>query len=170
MAGTTTTLKMPYPLGTDPISDGDDQIKALAERIEARMPWGNLGYAQIVAAGTSPVGTPVNIAGLSVTTPTLPAGRRLLITARGCGINTAASAVFTFALAEGGTAFQYAEHLTPAAVGGAAGMFISAVVMPSAGAHTYTAQVGVNTGGTFHAAANRPAYLLVEDIGPVSLA
>jgi hypothetical protein len=35
MAGATTKYAFPYPLGTDPISDGDDQIKALAERVEA---------------------------------------------------------------------------------------------------------------------------------------
>lgn len=35
MPGTTPLFAFPYPLGTDPISDGDDQMKALAERVEA---------------------------------------------------------------------------------------------------------------------------------------
>lgn len=35
MPGSTATLAMPYPLATEPVSQGDDAIKALAERVEA---------------------------------------------------------------------------------------------------------------------------------------
>jgi hypothetical protein len=35
MPATTAKYAYPYPLGTDPVSDGDDAIKALADRVEA---------------------------------------------------------------------------------------------------------------------------------------
>ena len=35
MPATTQNLKLPYPLPTDPIADGADQIKALAETVDA---------------------------------------------------------------------------------------------------------------------------------------
>lgn len=39
MPATTTHFALPYPLGTDPISDGDDQIKALAEKLDGTTLW-----------------------------------------------------------------------------------------------------------------------------------
>jgi hypothetical protein len=41
MPGTTAKLLLPYPLSTDPVSDGDDQMKALADRLELLIgaPW-----------------------------------------------------------------------------------------------------------------------------------
>lgn len=37
MAGSTTKYALPYPSGTDPLKQGDDTIKALAERVEVVM-------------------------------------------------------------------------------------------------------------------------------------
>jgi hypothetical protein len=35
MAATTPTYGFPYPVGSDPLADGDNQARALAERVEA---------------------------------------------------------------------------------------------------------------------------------------
>lgn len=40
MGGTTPNLALPYPVGTDRVMDGDDAIKALADMLDSRVPWG----------------------------------------------------------------------------------------------------------------------------------
>lgn len=63
--GSTTTLGYPYPVGTDRLMDGDDAIKALAEKVDS-----SLG---VTAAGTTNVSTTNSATGTTVVT--LPAGR-----------------------------------------------------------------------------------------------
>jgi hypothetical protein len=92
MPATTPKYAFPYPLGTDLIAEGDDAIKALAERVEAVLgpPWIALpfaaGWANIGGAydlsyyckvgGFLYVRGNVMASGTSVTICTLPAGYR----------------------------------------------------------------------------------------------
>jgi hypothetical protein len=101
MPATTPKLLLPYPLGTDPIADGDDSIKALAERVETIWTgawtaatllggWGNHSAGEY--AGYRLVGGTVELRGLiasgaigqaCLTLPTAlrPAKDRYLVTA-----------------------------------------------------------------------------------------
>jgi hypothetical protein len=63
----TTTGGLPYPVGTDKIVDGDDAIKALAEAVDARVPWR-------MTANLSTWGVPGANAGVSAAL-TFPVGR-----------------------------------------------------------------------------------------------
>jgi hypothetical protein len=73
MPGTTPKLALPYPLGTDRVADGDDAIKALAERVETVSagdfipmavvaPWGNHSAGEY--AGYRLVGNRLELRGL----------------------------------------------------------------------------------------------------------
>ena len=57
----------PYPLGGDPVAQGDDAIKALAERIDARLPMAT------AAARANIADVPAN--GTKAVVVALPAGR-----------------------------------------------------------------------------------------------
>ena len=75
---TTPILALPYPLDTDRVTDGDNAIRALAERLEAKMPRGNLAHieTQVVTSGIGV--TPVQLTGLT-TTVTVPANRLIRV-------------------------------------------------------------------------------------------
>ena len=70
MPGSTPRLALPFPLGTDPLSGGDDAIGALAAKLEA------LNLAWQMAAGTITLSTTSLASAGSVFTPiTFPVGR-----------------------------------------------------------------------------------------------
>ena len=77
MPSTTPAMGLPYPLGTDPVADGDDAIKALAERVEAVYPRGR--RASNVGGTYNGLG-PATIVDVAAV-PTLT-GRRYRITGR----------------------------------------------------------------------------------------
>lgn len=57
----------PYPVGTDRVADGDDAIKALAEKLDALLGYGIAAGSVVINMVTA--GTPVSVA------VTLPVGR-----------------------------------------------------------------------------------------------
>lgn len=170
MPAQTTNLKLPYPLGTDLLVNGDNDIKALADRIEARMPWGWLAYAEKTTAQGSIGNTLTDVTGLSITF-TAVANRRIRLSARGAVIASGTTGFCNMGLHEGATGLQYSEVNMPNVAGNGVGLYIDVVIVPTAGAHTYKVVAMASTGTmTYHAAANRPAYILAEDLGPTSLA
>lgn len=74
MPASTSRTGLPYPLGTDPVSDGDDAIKNLAERLD-----GTAGNAVSVpfamAAGVATVPAPAAVPNGNTVTVTFPASR-----------------------------------------------------------------------------------------------
>ena len=162
MAGTTTKLLLPYPTDTDLVTEGDEAIQALADRIEARLPWGWLAYAQVTANQTLGVGG--DLTSLTVTL-TLSASRRIritgqtLVTASGTGN---AAAIY---IREGST--DLANVTTPVTNAWSTGFSIATHQSPSAGSHTYKLSYAFTGGtGTMNASAGAPAFISVEDIGP----
>src|SRR4029077_6770938 len=126
---------------------------------------GSVGYAQVTANQTG-ITAEVALTGLSVTV-TLPAGRRIRITGNVLAQNTNADPANLY-IKEGATYLQAeVTYLNP--VNTNLTMLASVVLTPGAGAHTYNLQMARSAAGTVQmsAAATSPAYILVEDIGPV---
>jgi len=152
--------------------DGDNAIGALAQAVEALIANGPrvLGYAESLAPGT-PVTAAVPVVGLTVTV-TLPAGRRIRVTAhvnytasqdnnvvrqrlRVDGVNSQLSA---------DTVMRYTQVHTVVSIG---------IFTPAAGSHTFdvTQQMAYGTGTiNQNGSADAPAFILVEDIGPAVIA
>lgn len=125
-------------------------------------PGSTLDYKQVTANQTG-ITSQVDLTGLSATV-TVPAGRRIRISASALFQNTAAGNRTLFAINEGVTPLR-----TAAFVHGAANVnetFQTDIVLtPSAGTHTYklVAQAEAGT-SALNASADNPAYILVEDI------
>lgn len=62
----TTPKGYPYPVGTDRVRDGDDVIHALADKLDATVPYAMAAGSTAIAVTNAPSGT---------TTVTFPAGR-----------------------------------------------------------------------------------------------
>jgi hypothetical protein len=54
-----TTHAYPYPVGTDPVSDGDDAIKNLAEKVEANLKGGI--YSGAASVNVTALNTPATL-------------------------------------------------------------------------------------------------------------
>lgn len=131
------------------------------------MPWGVLAYAQTV----TPQGTFTSLTDLTgVSSPalTLPANRRVRITASGMLQSTVTTDQGELHIREGGTTLK--QMNIPALGGAAAGVEFSAVVVPTAGSHTYKVSAARGFGGSGNvstiASSTYPNFILVEDIGP----
>ena len=132
------------------------------------VPLGTLtsGYAQVTANQTG-ITTSVNLTGLTVTV-TVGSGRRIRISGQGWFSSSVASDTGQLLIQEGATVLNGGQVVTPAGAGQLASTFVSAILQPSAGAHTYkltAARAGGSGSMTFNAGATFPAYILVEDIG-----
>lgn len=175
MGGTSANLKIPYPTGTDRVMDGDNAMQAIADRIDARMPYGWLGIAIPTTTTINP--TKVSISGGTMDL-TFPAGRRIRLSAtmafvagtaggvQQIGVLTINEGVYTNVPAA--TEMVVSDAMT---LGGAGALLnVSCIITPTAGLHKYFLG-GQTTGGTAtaYAAANRPAYFLAEDIGPATI-
>jgi hypothetical protein len=124
-----------------------------------------LGYAPLIAnqAGLG-AGVEADVTGLSVTV-TVPAGRRLRISTLALTQRTVGDGPTVTYIKEGGTYLQVMEVRQTIAnidesIGG------SVIVSPTAGTHTYKIASDHSGTGTrqITAAADRPSYILVEDI------
>ena len=131
------------------------------------LPMGTLGYAQITSnTGSIVSGTMADLPTNPLVAPavTVPAGRRLKITVglsifSGSGL---ASDIYVAGIVEGSTILQQSAVLSDN------GTTFSAIVQPTAGAHTYKVQAyhfSGAAGAVIVANATQPAYILVEDIG-----
>lgn len=129
------------------------------------VPGGTLGYAQ-VTENQGTITAAVDLTGLTVSV-TAGASRRLLITAQGTFFSSVAGDFVGLFINEGATVLnQTTAHM--GAAGSGQGITISAVITPTAGAHTYKlrASRAAGTGiAALQAAAAQPAYILVQDIG-----
>jgi hypothetical protein len=171
MGGITTNLKIPYPVGTDRVADGDNAMQALAERVDARLPWGRLGHASLTVATGAITGEYV-IPQLSVTV-TVPANRVIRPWVFMPNVN--ASVVGTMGVAylkqDGANICVDCKYYSNASFGLA--YFLQTILTPSAGSHTYTVSLQAALQGPVTNNAGSPhlySYLVVEDIGPTSLA
>lgn len=166
MGSTTPVLKLPYPVGTDRVMDGDNAMQALAERIEARLPYGHLGSAVKVGNSAGISTTLTDVAGLSVNV-TVPAGRRIRVTAYVLWQMVTANGQINLRLAEDTTWIQ--SHLQDANANQFVGSTFSTIREPAAGAHTYKVAAATTPGSTVtvHSTAPVASQIVVEDIGPV---
>lgn len=133
---------------------------------------GQLGYVEPVVADQSAVaGAETTVTGMSVLV-TVGTGRRIKITAKGGCFSTTGEA----ATGEDDIFVRIKEGATQLAIYGmnrinssiAQSYYLSAIVTPSAGSHTYivTFQRVAGAGTISHRSnAPEPGYLLVEDIG-----
>lgn len=139
----------------------------------ARMPGGWLGYAQVVAVQAI-AGPETALTGLSVTV-TVGTSRRIRVTGSGTvsQATAAGTRVFGALQADGVGVGRWAEHYFEAAdwEEHAEG---SVILTPAAGARTYRMMLfsldtaGAPIGSRLEANAARPAWILVEDLGPAA--
>ena len=128
-------------------------------------PSSTLGYAEVTAAQTG-ISTETDLTGLSVTV-TVPAGRRLKITAKGRFASDATAAEGVGRIKEGATEltrwFNFSLPANSWLMNAG-----SVIISPSAGSHTYKL-TGQKTSGSMdlYAASTSPAFILVEDITAV---
>ena len=138
------------------------------------LPGGWLAWASVTADQTGiAAGAEVDLTGLTETV-TVPAGRRLKLTAS-CNLrrpSAASDGLMLLLIKEGSTYLGGAKRLSGVVSQNqewhAAPI---ALVAPSAGAHTYKLTAwNLAAGGTLElkAEANMPAFLLIEDIGPAT--
>lgn len=120
-----------------------------------------LGYAEVITSQGS-ITTEVDITGLAVTI-TVPTGRRIRITGRVTTTNTGTNQNI-ISIKEGAT-FLSQSAIVAGAAATAESQDFYAVIIPTAGTHTYkiTASAAAGTAATTQNA-NNPASILVEDI------
>ncbi len=126
---------------------------------------GEIGYAEVMADQGS-ITTIVDLTSLTATV-TVAAGRRIRISA-GCRHSNSGANSNVLYIREGSTTLQ-----TASLIGSTSTQFLNGavVITPTAGAHTY--KLSAETGGgtmTMRASSTSPAFILVEDIGPVRTA
>ena len=133
-----------------------------------QIPKGVLGYALRTSNISGLSGGPVDLPDLSVQV-TVPAGRLIRIVGyvRAWAGSMAQGEEANFLIREGNSTLQL-KRLVAAAAARAEGGAVQALILPSAGAHTY--KLGfeqVSGAGNWLAQASSvsPAYILVEDIG-----
>lgn len=144
-----------------PVNEAGTSKKVTGTQIRAKVAQGTMGYVQVTAnqAGWTTV---VDITSLTLTV-TPVAGRRLRITLYIASVQSSVGTdVIILGINEGVTQLSQAN-----AIGSNTMCVATAVVTPTAAAHTYKGtiqRVGTGT-GTINAGTTFPAYLLIEDIG-----
>lgn len=132
----------------------------------AAIPASTLAEVENLGHNTNVTTEPTDIPGMAVTF-TVPAGRRIRVTAKQHLSSTVAGDRVTLRIAEGGTELN-AVFMTLGIANSGEDLFISHVLTPAAGTHTYKLQGGRSAGtGTVTTYTNPPVdsnYLLVEDI------
>ena len=132
------------------------------------MPWGQLAYVQVTTgAGNTGLGsTATDLVSLTTGALTLPANRRVKITAQVRTSQNTSTGTIVLGINDSvaGTIGQATNYAVATAIGW---QVVSAVVTPASGAHTYKLQLST-TAGTVDlvASSTQPASILVEDIGP----
>lgn len=133
-----------------------------------RLPGGWIGYNEVTANQTG-ITAEVDLTGITVS-PTVGSSRRIRVTVELSLASSVANDVATLNIKEGATYLQVREVHLP--VGGATAMITASVVLtPTSGAHAYKASLARAAGtGTINTAASaaRPAFIVVDDLGPAS--
>jgi hypothetical protein len=131
-------------------------------------PSSTLAYVEVTGSTQGSITTEVDITGLT-TTVTVPAGRRIRLTAFTNFFSDTADRGGNIFIYEGSTRLVGAPAWGVTAAWGI-NLQASVVLSPSAGAHTYKVRVqhlGAGN-GTVYSTTEGPSYLLVEDITAVS--
>ena len=163
MGSTTPAMKLPYPVGTDRVMDGDNAIQALAERIELVYPRGPLG----MVTRTTPLALANSQTLFTLPAINIPECRTIRLFTRLSGYTGAAAAQVELTVAEGVGVLSREYFNMPAA--SAFGLSVTAILTPTAGSHTYYAQVGMVTNAwTVNPETTNPAFLMIEDLGPAA--
>jgi hypothetical protein len=119
------------------------------------------GYAEVTANQGS-ITTVTDLTGLTVTV-TVGTSRRIRVTGQIRSSNTGANSNLLL-IKEGATTLQTSTYVASTAT--ASSPAATAILTPTAGAHTYKLAADVGGGTmTMVAAANQPAFILVEDLG-----
>lgn len=131
----------------------------------SKLALGTLGYTQVTTT-QSGITTEVDLTGLSATV-TVGTGRRIKITAQASLYSTVDNDTGAVKIVEGATTLNVGEYPKLSITNTDVKQF-SAVVTPTSGVHTYklTCVRTSGTGGVIsYATVERPAFILVEDIG-----
>ena len=169
MPTTTDVYGWPKPVNTDRVADGWDAISDAVEAIEttvAALPLGEIGYAERTSNLTG-ITALQDLTGLSVAV-VVGTSRRIRITAHVNLSATVANDSAAVVIREGSTTLREAATVLPVASRPQT-VTCQVIVTPSSGAHTYklSAQRDAGSGTvSVEAAATRPAFILVEDLGP----
>lgn len=129
-------------------------------------PGGVLGYSQ-VTANQSGITSETDLTSMTLTISP-PANRRIKITFSGLVTGSVANDVYLVRIKEGSTTLTYDQNNIHAASVDQ-GVDGSIVLIPTAATHTYKLSLQRLTGTgslTWTAAATRPGWLLIEDLGP----
>jgi len=147
-----------YP-GTELWYDTDDNVSGNPWN----MPWGLIGRTSSIAGHTGIGTTPVDVAGMSLTVPTV-VGRLLRVSAQIMSIPPSGAA-FVMTISHGATVISQCNVL-PGSAGAAALSYWSALFTTTAMSHTFklTASTGAGTASIL-GSVNYPELLFAEDIG-----
>jgi hypothetical protein len=173
----TSTDTLDNPSHSDQHADANDAIEAIETALGPNLenlPLGVLGYAQRVANHVGFITTEVDLTDLSVTV-TVPAGRRIRVSAEARFFSSVNHDIVELDISEPLVSYvrkaQVVCHWDGATAGaGNITIATSVILTPTAASHTYklSAKRASGTGNvTMVASADSPAFILVEDIGPV---
>lgn len=125
-----------------------------------------LGYAPVMSTQAGIATTDTALTGLTVTVTVPYAQHRVRISAYTEYFSATANNTFVTKIKEGSTRLSEGVSFQGTA-GNGIGVLVVAVVVPSAGVHTYFLAGSVTSGtSTLNAAADLPSFILVEDLGP----
>jgi hypothetical protein len=145
------------------------EITDLRTRVIGR--GGVLGYAEVTTDQTGIGTSETDLTGLTITV-SVPAGRRIKITGYARLRNGEASSNGALLyIDEGGTNLNFATAALngTGSSGVSATVIAQAIVTPSTGSHTYKLQASFVAGSSnlMDIGATQPAFILVEDLGPI---
>lgn len=128
-----------------------------------KMPGGWIGHSEATASQAG-ITAETALTNLSVTV-TVGTARRLRITVM-VRLQAAGGGDSTVTIKEGATLLTNSSQTLVA--GKVETVMFSAVITPTAGAHTYNSTLGSTSSTDSNASATIPAFILVEDIGPAT--
>ncbi len=144
-----------------PVNESGTTKKVTGAQILAKTAQGTTGWYAQISANFGTFTAQVDVTGLTITQTTL-AGRRYRLTGW-CAQATSTTATdsIIMELMEGATQLAQQNVLQ------GSGIYVSAIILPTAAAHTYKVQISRSGAGngTLQAAVTYPAYILLEDIG-----
>lgn len=128
--------------------------------------WGVIGYAS-VTANQSGITTATDLTGLTTGAITLPGNRRYSLSFE-CYINSTVNGdIALITIQEGATVLQSVYGISNIGANSISG---SVIITPTGGAHTYKltmVRIAGTGSHTMYASTTAPAFILLQDLGPV---